>query len=236
LPCRTERGIQGFRDSLRALLKRNLFTNLRFENLLDTLGAIGDADLHTPLKAWHHPTALPVYLIWTPEVIQITNRDAEVFVVKLQITNDSDQDGVVNVEINFGGGQGAIYDPRAKRKVPIKAHETNELVLRIGVGRPRSIQVNTADICKPGLRTIMLPVTTSSANGNKTVDEEGDFIVENASFIFPGEVIVDNEDSTLFSYRHPRWWGCCHNGSTGWKMTRSPIRESPTGDLRLDGH
>jgi ABC-type transport system involved in multi-copper enzyme maturation permease subunit len=194
-------GYKEFRDSLRALLKRNLFTNLRFENLLDTLGAIGDADLHTPLKAWHHPTALPVYLIWTPEVIQITNRDAEVFVVKLQITNDSDQDGVVNVEINFGGGQGAIYDPRAKRKVPIKAHETKSLV-SVWEEAPRSIQVNTL-ISANLPATIMLPVTNIIRERNKTVDEEGDFIVENASFIFPGEVIVDNEDSTLFSLSAP---------------------------------
>ena len=44
--------------------------------------------------------------------------------------------------------------------------------------------------------------------------------MENASFIFPGEVIVDNEDSTL-QLIGTEWWGCCHNGSTGWKMTRS---------------
>src|SRR5690606_39820765 len=69
-----------------------LFTNLRFEQLLDTLGMIADVDLHAPLEAWYHPTALPNYILWSPEVIQITNRDKEVYVLRQLVTNDSDND------------------------------------------------------------------------------------------------------------------------------------------------
>lgn len=194
-------GYREYRDSLRAVLQRNRFTNLRFESLLDTLGMIADTDLRTPLEAWHHPTALPVYLIWTPEVIQITNRDGEAFVLKLQITNDSDHDGVVNVEINFGGGQGAIYDPRAKRKVPIKARETKNLI-SVWEEAPRNININTL-ISANLPASVNLPVSNIIRERNKPIDEEGDFVVENASFDVPGEVIVDNEDSTLFLLSAP---------------------------------
>ena len=194
-------GYREYRDSLRAVLQRNRFTNLRFESLLDTLGMIADTDLRTPLEAWHHPTALPVYLIWTPQVIQITNRDGEAFVLKLQITNDSDHDGVVNVEINFGGGQGAIYDPRAKRKVPIKARETKNLI-SVWEEAPRNININTL-ISANLPASVNLPVSNIIRERNKPIDEEGDFVVENASFDVPGEVIVDNEDSTLFLLSAP---------------------------------
>lgn len=191
-------GYKEYRDSLRAVLQRNIFTNLRFENLLDTMGMIADVDMRTPLGAWNYPTPLPVYLIGTPEVIQITNRDREVFVVKLQVTNDSDHDGVINVEINMSGGrQGSdIYDPRAKRKVSFKAHETKDLI-SVWDEAPRNININT--LVSANLPSqINLPVNNIIRERNKPVDQEGDFVVENASSDIAGEMIVDNEDSTLF--------------------------------------
>ena len=83
----------------------------------------------------------------------------------------------------------------------LSSHETKSLV-SVWEEAPRSIQVNTL-ISANLPATIMLPVTNIIRERNKTVDEEGDFIVENASFIFPGEVIVDNEDSTLLSLSAP---------------------------------
>lgn len=195
-------GYKEYRDSLRAVLQQNIFTNLRFENLLDTMGIIAGVDLRAPLQAWYRPTPLPVYLIGTPEVVRITNRDREVYVVKLQVTNDSDHDGVINVEIDMGGRQGGeIYDPRAKRKVTLKAREAKNLV-SVWDEAPRSVIINTLVSANlPGM--INLPVNNIIRERNKPIDEEGDFVVENASYDIPGEVIVDNEDSTLFVLSEP---------------------------------
>ena len=194
-------GYREYRDSLRAVLQRNIFTNLRFENLLDTLGMIAGTDLLTPLDAWHHPTVLPVYIMGTPEVTQITNRDGEVFVVNQQITNDSDYDGIIDVEINFGGRQGDVYDPRAKRKISLKAGETKKLV-SVWEEAPRNININTL-ISANLPSSISLPINNIVRERNKLVEEEGDFIVETTSYNIPGEVIVDNEDSTLFKLSAP---------------------------------
>lgn len=194
-------GYREYRDSLRAVLQRNIFTNLRFENLLDTMGMIANADLRTPLKAWQYPTLLPVYIMGTPEVTQITNRDGEVFVVKQQITNDSDYDGIIDVEINFGGRQGDVYDPRAKRKISLNAGETKKLV-SVWDEAPRSININTL-ISANLPSSISLPVNNIIRERNKLIDEEGDFIVATTSYDIPGEVIVDNEDSTLFNLSSP---------------------------------
>ncbi len=195
-------GYREYRDSLRAVLQRNVFSNLRFESLLDTLGMIAGVDLRAPLEAWYYPTALPAYIIGTPEVTQITNRDREAFVVKLPVTNDSNHDGVIDVEINFGGGQGsAFYDPRAKRKVPFKAGETKNLV-SVWDEAPRTINVNTL-ISGNLPSSINLPINNIIRERNRPIDEEGDFVVDNASFIVPGEVIVDNQDSALFMLSTP---------------------------------
>ena len=195
-------GYREFRDSLREVLQRNIFTNLRFENLLDTMGMIADVDLRAPIQTWYQPIPLPVYIIGTPDVTQITNRDGEVFVVKLQITNDSDHDGVIDFEINFARRPGdAIYDPRTKRIVPLKARETKNLV-SVWDEAPRNININTLISANlPGI--VNLPINNIEREQNRPVEEEGDFIVENVSFNIPGEVIVDNEDSTLFVLSEP---------------------------------
>ncbi|NLZ94821.1 MAG: xanthan lyase, partial [Bacteroidales bacterium] len=200
-PAEHNIGSGEYRDSLRAVLERNIFSNLRFEYLLDTLGVIADLDLHTPLKEWNNPTNLPFYTLWTPEVTQITNRDKEVYVVKQQITNDSDYDGMVDVEVNFRGGQSNIYDPREKRKVSIKAHETVNLV-SVWDEAPRNININTL-ISENLPASINLPINDIVRERNKPIDEERDYIVGNVTYETLGEVIVDNEDSTLFMLSEP---------------------------------
>ena len=201
-PAETNTGYREFRDSLRTVLQRNVFTNLRFESLLDTLGMIGDADLRSPLDEWNRPTNLPVYIVGMPEVMHITNRDGEVFVVKLQVTNDSEYDGVTHVEVQFGGRQGAeFYDPRAQRKVPFKAGETKNLV-SVWDEAPRALYVNTL-ISANLPSAVSLPINQISRERNRPIDEERDFILQNATYSIPGEVIVDNEDSTLFRLSAP---------------------------------
>ena len=199
-PAEQNVGYKEFRDSLRAVLQENIFTNLRFESLLNTMGLIADEDLVTPLAAWNYPTPLPVYIVGTPEVTQISNRDKEVYVVKLQITNDSDYDGIINVEVNIGGNN-AVYDPRAKRKVSLAAHETKRLV-SVWEEAPRNININTLISANlPNL--INMPINNIIRERNRTIDEEGDIVLHNVSYNIPGEVIVDNEDSLLFVLSAP---------------------------------
>ena len=200
-PAERNIGYKEYRDSLRNVLQRNIFTNLRFENLLDTMGVIVGEDLRTPLSTWDYSTSLPVYIVGIPEVTQISNRDKEVYVVKLQLTNDSDYDGIVNFETNLGGGGQNIYDPRAKRKISIAAHETKRLV-SVWDEAPRNVVINTLISANlPNL--VSLPVNNIIREQNRPIDAEGDFVVRDASHTIPGEVIVDNEDSALFVLSKP---------------------------------
>lgn len=122
-PAEIDMGYRAFRDSLRAILQRNKFTNLRFEYLLDTLGTMTGKDLRVSLGAWLRPTPLPVYIVGTPHIVHITNRDKETYVVALQITNTSDYEGAIRLETD-AGGRNDLYDPRTKRTFSFAPHQT----------------------------------------------------------------------------------------------------------------
>jgi len=218
-PAEQNIGISDFRDSLRAFLYENRFTNVSFERLLEKMSEIAETDLSVSLATWDIPTNLPAYNVGVPEITYIINRDVEVYVVKLQITNVSDYDGIINVETFFGGGGGGggrmsfggggfmsgggsvTDDPRAKRKISFAPNET-KLLVTVWDQAPRAINVNTM-ISANLPNVINLPLNNMVRERNVPIAEEGDFILANVSNHVPGEVIVDNEDAELFELSQP---------------------------------
>ena len=199
-PAELSVGLTEFRDYIRAYLDANRFTNIRFEDLLDEMSLISGEDLHKTVATWDSPTKLPAYIINSPEITYIINRDVEVYVVKLQITNDSDYDGIIDVETLFGG-YNAVDDPRAKRKISLAARETKQIV-NVWDEAPRSINVNTL-ISSNLPNLISMPANNIAREQNIPIDKEGDFILANVNYNLPGEVIVDNEDVGLFELSQP---------------------------------
>jgi hypothetical protein len=203
-PAERNIGNTDFRDSLRAFLNMNRFTNVRFEHLLETMSRIANEDLSAPIATWDTPANLPVYIVGTPEITNIINRDAEVYVVKLQVTNDSDYEGIINVETLFGGGGfggGGSDDPRAKRKISLAPRETKRMV-SVWDEAPRAINVNTLISANlPNL--INMPLSNIARERNRAIDEEGVFVLANVNHNVPGEVVVDNENAALFELSKP---------------------------------
>ncbi len=190
-------GVKVFRDSLYAILNRNSFKNIQFENLLDTLGRISKTDIKPKFLEWNNPTPLAYYSVRQPEITQINNRGKDYFVSKITITNLSDYDGIVNIRtyINWGDDP----DPRTNRKVVIGANQTEKLVT-VWEDPPRHIQVNTM-ISNNLPAFIDFPVRNIVKENKQVIDEEGDFIVEEIQDN-PNEIIVDNEDP-LFVLSEP---------------------------------
>ena len=217
-PAERNMGNVEFRDSLRSFLNQNKFSNIGFERLLEEMSLLSEEDLIAPLATWNAPANLPVYLVGTPQITNIVNRDQEVYVVRLRITNDSDYDGIINVETLFGGGgggggparggggnffftSGGSDDPRAKRKISFAARETKEIVT-VWDRAPRAIAVNTL-ISGNLPNLINIPLSNIARERNMPIDEEGDFILAHVNHHSPGEVIVDNEDAALFELSQP---------------------------------
>lgn len=194
-------GVDAFRDSLYTLLERNTFRNIQFENLLDTLGQVGRADIRSGFAEWERPTPLPYYSLERFEVTKVTNRGEENFVLKIEISNSSDYEGIVHLEIQGAQRGGPDPDPRANRKIVLEPHQT-KLLVSVWENAPRYVIVNT-------LISGNLPSVISQQIGNikeerrREVDTEGDFVISGSSRDNKDEIIVDNEDTTLFVLSEP---------------------------------
>jgi hypothetical protein len=192
-------GVLAFRDSVYAVLKRNTFRNIQFEELLDYLGSISDVDITANIPEWDYPTPLSFYSIGQPEVTNINNRGQESFVLKLLVSNNSDNDGVIHVNIRSGNRREQIPDPRSNRKIRLDAHQSKQLV-SVWDDAPRSVSVNTM-ISGNLPNVIQMPIRNIGRERGKNIDQEGDFVISEVSDI-PDEIIIDNEDS-LFSLSTP---------------------------------
>lgn len=235
-------GVNAFRDSLYAELKRNTFKNVQLEVLLDTLSQISDTDIKSFIPEWYKPTPLPVYIVGQAVVTQIRNRDEEVFLLDLMIRNNSDYDGVVNVDISVGGWNDPNPDPRKNRKIKIEANQTKRLV-SLWDQAPRGVNVNTMVSGNlPGF--IYQQIGKVEKERRKVVESDSDYVVPFAFEPIPGEIIVDNEDSTLFTLSEPDVVGLLPKwldkvGTSSFKYVgigwRSPLEWTPTTDARYYG-
>lgn len=237
-------GVEAFRDSLYSLLKRNTFLNIKFENMLDTLGNISKADIRSFLKEWEEATPLPFYSIGTPELTKVVNRGGEeFFVLKMLISNNSDYDGIIHINIrqNDWWNQ-AVEDPRASKKVEMPAHTSKEFV-SVWEEQIRRVEVNT-------MVSGNLPNVIDQAIGNvrqeqNRIVKDSIYTLPESSFELPGEVIVDNEDSTLFALSTPavvgllpKWLDEVEDTSfkyTGIPWWRPPLQWTATTNDRYYG-
>lgn len=231
-------GKNAFRDSMYALLERNTFGNIRFEPLLDTLGAIGNADLRSHLPEWERPTPLPMYRVGQPEVIHAVNRDGEKYQLSILIHNDSDHDGIVDINIYMwsAGQLDKETDAKTRRKLAVPARQTKKMVVHLDY-QPNYFSLNT--LVSGNLPSIIEVRLQNVRNErNYPLEPEGESIVPNASFTVPGEIIVDNEDSLLFAVSEPEVGGLLpkwldrmaddsfkYSGVSWW---RAPIQWTPT--------
>lgn len=195
-------GVEAFRDSLYAMLKRNTFLNIKFENMLDTLGQISRTDIYSLLKEWEKPSPLPFYSIAEPEVTKVINKGGEEnFVLKMLISNNSDHDGIIHVNIREGGWWGQnLEDPRTSQKIEMPAHTSKEFV-SVWDEQVREIEINT--MISGNLPNVIKQSIGHVKEKRNVIVKDSIFIMPEASFDLPGEVIVDNEDTTLFVLSKP---------------------------------
>lgn len=195
-------GVDAFRDSLYSMLKRNTFLNIKFENMLDTLGRISRTDIHSLLKEWEKPTPLPFYSLGEPELTKITNKGGEeYFVLRMTISNNSDYDGVIHLNIRKDGWwNDPLEDPRARQKIEMPAHASKEFV-SVWEDQIREIEINT--MVSGNLPNVIRQSIGNVKQARNRMVKDSIYVLPESSFELPGEVIVDNEDSTLFVLSAP---------------------------------
>lgn len=193
-------GVMAFRDSIYAILGRNAFQNLPFEAMLDTLGRISNTNIAPSVEKWNSPMPLPYYAINSPEVIQISNRGKDTFVLKFRITNDSEYDGIVNVVTRMERWWSMPPDPSLNKNMRIPAGQTLEIV-SVLENQPQEIVLNTI-IAENLPCFVTIPIRNIRRENGRVPDTPGYFIVTGSSSQGREEIIVDNEDP-LFSISEP---------------------------------
>lgn len=195
-------GVEAFRDSLYSMLKRNTFLNIKFENMLDTLGKISRTDIRSLLGEWEKPTPLPFYSLGEPTLTKIVNKGGEeLFVLRMLVSNNSDYEGIIHMNIRKDGWwSDPLEDPRARMKIEMPAHTTKELV-SVWEDQIRNIEINT--MLSGNLPNVINQEIGNVKNERNRIVKDSIYILPESSFELPGEVIVDNEDSTLFVLSAP---------------------------------
>ncbi len=199
-------GLVNLRDSIFNILKRQSFDNVNFENLLDSIEKISNTSFDSIIENWNKPVNLPQYIIGAPKLTRYFCEDDSYYELEMYMSNTSDYDGIIRVEIPRGQMRTLQTFEEENNRVNhndrmicLKAHQTKKIVSQWD-NRPGWINAHT-------LISGNLPNTVNHIEGRfekvyiKKETVEGDFIVENTVFETPDEIIVDNEDSLLFSVK-----------------------------------
>lgn len=200
-PAEIQMGVSAFRDSLYGILDRNSFRNIPFEPLLDSLETISRTPIREGLQRWDNAMALPVFTIIPPEMTKYTHRGKETFVMKIRISNNSDEEGMIHLEISDGNRNTENRDPRTNRKISFAPRQAKELV-SVWEEAPRAVNLYTL-ISGNLPNSVEQPISNIQQERGQITAIEGDYILENGIPEVWGEVIVDNEDTELFVLSEP---------------------------------
>lgn len=234
-------GIQAFKDSLFDIVKANEFKNLSFEALLTKMSTLSGVDLHAPLAQWDKPSKLSEFQLGTPNVTFIQTDEKEIYQTEIVISNISNVPGYITYGLEFHSSDGLGYGVDGLKPstwiIPFNAHETKHIISSWEEA-PAEFNINT-------MMATNLPLNVSLSAGN-TLDgysmvEDGEFVVDSNYLSIEGEIIVDNEDSTLFELSKPAPMGLLnklinenlddedfkYHGFTEW---RAPFNWTPTTD------
>ncbi len=200
-PAALEFGEDKIRDSLYAVLDDYTFQNISFEALLETMGRISGVDIIDGTADWDRVVPMPAYDIGAPKAVRFNDRGEELYQFEMVITNVSDNPGILS--IFFPWIQSANPDAPKTNKwmVHFDPHETKRII-RHWRDRPQWVDVFTFISTNLPLFVNQQVQFVGDENLNKKI-AEGDYTIERVPREEPGAIVVDNEDSLLFSLSPP---------------------------------
>ena len=196
-------GVEPLQDSIFAVLKRQRFDLVNFEHLLDSIAAVSGVSFDSLVENWNCPVVLPRYEIGESKLTRYYCNGDNYYEYEMSISNLSDVDGMVRIEIPRGNMrplEDRIEAERVdqnKRMLSLKAHETKRIVSQWS-NMPRWVHVHT--LVSANLPNVISRIESSYQREYiRQETKEADFVVPFQFDKTSGEIIVDNEDSLLFS-------------------------------------
>ena len=217
-----EAGVDSVKRHIYSILDENKFQNLPFNRFLSDLYYKTGANLMPVLEPWYNSTDVPSYFIGTPEIVRIAGMEDDIYELTMKLENPTSIDGLVKVNISFGGGFGGgrgggmFGNESESRVIYAGAHESLEVVYHF-LSAPRNVTFNT-------LVSQNLPSTVTSWLGRpeqvyRTIRNEAEYLMtQSLNDVVPGEIIVDNEDPG-FSMSKPEVSGLLQK----WLLKEDPL-------------
>ncbi|MCQ2067503.1 MAG: hypothetical protein MJY68_00140 [Bacteroidaceae bacterium] len=202
-PVSAVMGYERMVDSISAKTREKEFANVSFDSILDWIQVYSGVDLQGRIEAWNQPARLACYKIGTPLMTTVTTDTADIYQAEIAFENISDNPGYVSVEFVFYETENAGDEDKPKSMVvSVGAHETRRIVTH-WFNTPSSINVNTMLSSNLPHQINMDNSDWSSYTGTELTPEGVYTVRGGVDNTAPGEIIVDNEDSRLFSLSRP---------------------------------
>ncbi len=202
-PISAHVGYEALIDSLKARTREKAFANVSFDSILDWVQSYSGINMQPSIDAWNDQAHLACYKIGTPVLTTVVTDTADIYQAELAIENISDNPGYVSVEFVFYEMENAGDEDKPKSMVfSIGAHETRRIVTH-WFNTPNYINVNTM-LSSNLPHNVNLNNSDWSTYTGQVLTPEGVYTLRGGvDNTLPGEIIVDNEDTELFSLSRP---------------------------------
>ena len=202
-PVSAAMGYEAMIDSITAKTREKEFSNVSFDSVLIWLQDISGVSLKEKIDAWDEPVRLACYKIGNPQVTTVTTDTADIYQAEIAFENISDYPGYVTVEFVFYEIENAGDEDKPTRMmISVGAHETRRIVTH-WFNTPSIINVNTM-LSSNLPHNVRLDNSNFSTYTGTDLTPEGVYTLRSGvDNTLPGEIIVDNEDSELFSLSRP---------------------------------
>jgi len=202
-PISAVMGYEAMVDSISAKTREKEFANVSFDSILDWIQVYSGVNLQEKIDTWNGQARLACYKIGSPVITTVVTDTADIYQAEVAIENISDNPGYVNVEFVFYETENAGDEDKPKSMViSVDARETRKIVTH-WFNTPSSIRINT-------MLSSNLPHEVNLSNSDWSTYEGTNLTAEGVYTVrggvdntLPGEIIVDNEDSRLFSLSRP---------------------------------
>ena len=196
-------GYETLVDSLSAKTREKEFANVSFDSILEWVQNYSGIDLKDKIDNWNSKAQLACYKIGTPQLTTVTTDTADIYQAEVTFENISDNPGFVNVEFVFYEMENAgDEDKPTSMVVSVGPHETRRVVTH-WFNTPSNIRINTMLASNLPHEVNMNSSDWSTYTGTE-LSPEGVYAVRGGvDNTLPGEIIIDNEDSGLFSLSRP---------------------------------
>lgn len=202
-PVMEAMGYEAMVDSISAWTREKEFTNVSFDSILNRVQNHSGIDLTDRIEAWNNQVSLACYKIGTPSITTVVTDTADIYQAEVAIENISDYPGYVNVEFAFYEMENAGDEDKPKSMVMrLDAHQTRRLVTH-WFNTPNSININTMLSSNLPHQINLYNSDWSTYDGTILTPEGVYDMRDGVDNSVDGEIIVDNENSSLFSLSRP---------------------------------